>query len=77
VHAEQIVARGLLETRPAESTTRYSGHTLIDETTGEVLYALSDPRGLLEGRIGDLVQVHGTVVETEGDVPLLEVTRVD
>jgi hypothetical protein len=76
---EQIVARGLLETRPGEHRTRYGGHAhaLIDETTGEVLYALSDPRSLLEGSIGNLVQVHGTVVKTEGDIPLLEVTRVD
>jgi hypothetical protein len=54
---EQIVARGLLETRPGEHRTRYGGHAhaLIDETTGEVLYALSDPRSLLEGSIGNLV----------------------
>ncbi len=74
---EQIVAKGLLETRPAELRIRYGGHAPIDETTGEVLYTLSDPRSLLEGRTGDLVQVHGTVVKTEGDIPLLQVTRVD
>jgi 2-hydroxy-3-oxopropionate reductase len=74
VFVEQIVARGLLERKPAGSRAR---HALIDETTGEVLYTLSDPRRLLEGRIGDLIQVHGTVVETEGDIPLLEITRVD
>ena len=74
---EQIVARGLLKTRPAESTRHYGGHVLIDEMTGEVVYALSDPKGLLERRIGDLVQVHGTVAETGGDIPLLEVSRVD
>ena len=73
---EQIVARGRLETRPVEPGTRH-GYALVDETTGEVLYALSDPRSLLEGRTGDLVQVHGTVANTEGDFPLLEVTRVD
>jgi hypothetical protein len=67
---EQIVVKGRLETRRA-------GYVLIDETTGETLYALSDPRDLLTRRIGDLAQVHGTVAETEGDIPLLEVTRVD
>jgi hypothetical protein len=67
---EQIVVKGRLETRRA-------GYALIDETTGEVLYALSDPRDLLTQHIGDLVQVYGTVVETEGDLPLLEVTRID
>ncbi len=67
---EQIVVRGRLE-------IRRGGHALLDETTGETLYALNDPRGLLEGRTGDLVQVHGTVAETGGDDPLLEVTRVD
>ncbi len=74
---EQIVARGLLETGPTGSETRRADYALIDETSEETLYALNDPRGLLEGRIDDLVQVHGTVVETEGDIPLLEVTRVD
>ncbi len=76
---EQIIARGLLKTRPAHLRTRHGrrAYALIDETTGEVLYALSDPRSLLEGRTGDLVQVHGTVANTEGDFPLLEVTRVD
>ena len=67
---EQIVVRGRLE-------TRHAGYVLIDETTGETLYALSDPRDLLSERVGDLAQVHGTVAETEGDIPLLEVTRVD
>jgi hypothetical protein len=67
---EQIVARGRLETRRATLV-------LIDETTGETLYSLSDPRDLLTQRIGDLAQLHGTVAETGGDVPLLEVTRVD
>jgi hypothetical protein len=67
---EQIVVKGRLETRRA-------GYVLIDETTGETLYALSDPRDLLPRRIGDLAQVHGTVAETEGDIPLLEVSRVD
>lgn len=76
---EQIIAKGYLERRPADPSPRYGthGYALVDETTGEVLYALTDPRDLLEGRIEDLVQVHGTVVETEGDVPLLEVARVD
>jgi hypothetical protein len=46
-------------------------------TIGETVYALDGPRSLLEGRIGDLVQVHGVVVETERNIPLLEVTRVD
>jgi hypothetical protein len=73
---EQIVARGQLETRPVEPGTRH-GYALVDETTGEVLYALADPRGLLGQRTDDIVQVSGTVVETGGDVPLLEVTRVD
>jgi hypothetical protein len=67
---EQIVVKGRLETRRA-------GYVLIDEATGETLYALSDPRDLLTRRIGDLARVHGTVAETEGDIPLLEVTRVD
>ena len=67
---EQIVVKGRLE-------TRHAGYALIDETTGETLYTLSDPRDLLTRRIGDLLQVHGTVAETGGDVPLLEVTRVD
>ena len=67
---EQIVVKGLLE-------TRHAGYVLTDETTGETLYTLSDPRDLLKGRTGDLVQVHGTVTETEREVPLLEVIRVD
>jgi hypothetical protein len=67
---EQIVVKGRLE-------TRHAGYVLIDETTGETLYTLSDPRDLLPQRAGDLVQVHGTVTETEEDVPLLEVIRVD
>ena len=67
---EQIVVKGHLETRRATLV-------LLDETTGETLYMLNDPRDLLRGRIGDLVQVHGTVTETEEDVPLMEVTRVD
>jgi hypothetical protein len=67
---EQIVVKGRLETRHAD-------YALIDETTGETLYTLSDPRDLLKGRTGDLVQVHGTVTETEEDIPLLEVIRVD
>ena len=67
---EQIVVKGRLE-------TRHAGYALIDETTGETLYTLSDPRDLLKGRTGDLVQIHGTVAETEREVPLLEVTWVD
>ena len=74
---EQIVVKGILETGPADFGTRYGGYALVDETTGEVLYSLEDPKSLLGQRIGDLVQVHGMVVETEGDAPLLEVTRVD
>ncbi len=76
---EQIVVKGILESRPADFGAQYGGHgyALVDETTGEVLYALEDPKSLLGQRIGDLVQVHGTVVKTEGDTPLLEVTRVD
>ena len=74
---EQIVVKGRLETRPAGSEASRAGLVLIDETTDETLYALSDPRDLLTQRIGDLLQVHGTVAETGGDVPLLEVTRVD
>jgi hypothetical protein len=74
---EQIVVKGRLETRPAGSEPGRAALVLIDETTGETLYALRDPRDLLTQRIGDLVQVHGTHVETEEDVPLLEVTRVD
>jgi hypothetical protein len=74
---EQIVIKGYLERRAPDLSPRYGGYALVDETTGEVLYALADPRDLLEGRIDDLVQVHGTVVETGGDVPLLEVARVD
>jgi hypothetical protein len=67
---EQIVVKGRLE-------TRHAGYVLIDETTGETLYMLSDPRDLLTQRTGDLVQIHGTVAETEREVPLLEVTQVD
>jgi hypothetical protein len=74
---EQIVVKGRLETRPIGFADSHAGYVLIDETTGETLYALSDPRDLLPRRIGDLAQVHGTVAETEGDIPLLEVTRVD
>ena len=74
---EQIVVKGRLEIRPIEFEDSSAGYVLIDETTGETLYALSDPRDLLSERVGDLAQVHGTVAETEGDVPLLEVTRVD
>ena len=74
---EQIVVKGLLESRPADFGARYGGYALVDETTGEVLYALEDPRSLLGQRIGDLIEVHGTVVQTEGDIPLLEVTRID
>ncbi len=74
---EQIVVKGRLETEAIGSETLRAGYALIDETTGEMLYALSDPRDLLKGRIGDLVQVHGTVTETGEKVPLLEVVRVD
>lgn len=75
---EQIVVKGRLETESIGSETRRAGgYVLIDETAGEALYALSDPRDLLKGRTGDLVQVHGTVTETGEDVPLLEVVRVD
>ena len=76
---EQIVVKGILESRPADFGARYGGHgyALVDETTGEVLYALKDPRGFLGQRIGDLVEVHGTVAQTEGEIPLLEVTRID
>ena len=75
---EQIVVKGRLEGRSADFGTRYGGHgyALVDETTGEVLYALKDPRGFLGQRIGDLVEVHGTVAQTEGEIPLLEVTRI-
>ena len=76
---EQIVVKGILESRPADFGARYGGHgyALVDETTGEVLYTLKDPRGFLGQRIGDLVEVHGTVAQTEGEIPLLEVTRTD
>ncbi len=74
---EQIVVKGRLEAGSIGSETRRAGYVLIDEMNEETIYALSDPRGLLEGRIGDLVQVHGTVTETEEDVLLLEVVRVD
>ncbi len=75
---EQIVVKGRLETESTGSGSRRGGpYFLIDETAGETLYALSDPRDLLKGRIGDLVQVHGTVTETGEKVPLLEVVRVD
>jgi hypothetical protein len=57
--------------------SRHAGYVLIDETTGETLYMLSDPRDLLTQRIGDLVQVHGSLAETEREVPLMEVIRVD
>jgi hypothetical protein len=75
---EQIVVKGRLETESIGSGSRRAGcYVLIDETAGEALYALSDPRDLLKGRRCDLVQVHGTVTETEEGVPLLEVVRVD
>jgi hypothetical protein len=74
---EQIVVKGILENRPADFGARYGVYALVDETTGEVLYALEDPRGFLGQRIGDLIRVHGTVAQTEGEIPLLEVTRVD
>ena len=67
---EQIVVKGRLE-------ARHAGYVLIDETTGETLYMLSDPRDLLTQGTGDLVQIHDTVAETEREVPLLEVIRVD
>ncbi len=73
---EQIVVRWILETRPADFEARYGGHG-ADETTGEVLYALEDPKSLLGQRIGDLIQVHGTVAQAKEEIPLLEVTRVD
>jgi hypothetical protein len=72
---EQIVVKGRLETGLADSGAH--GYALVDETTGKALYALEDPRSLLGQRVDDLIEVHGTVVQTEGDVPLLEVTRVD
>ncbi len=74
---EQIVVKGRLETESTGSETGRAGYVLIDETAGETIYALGDPRDLLKGRIGDLVQVHGTVTETGEKVPLLEVVRVD
>ena len=76
---EQIVVRGILESRPADFGARYGGrdYALFDETTGEVLYTLEDPKSLLDQRTGDLIQVHGTVAQTEEEIPLLEVTRVD
>jgi hypothetical protein len=76
---EQIVVKGILESRPADFGAQYGGHgyALVDETTGEVLYALKDPRSFLGQRVGDLIEVHGMVVETDQDLPLLEVTRVD
>ncbi len=76
---EQIVVKGILESRPADFGAQYGGHgyALVDETTGEVLYALKDPRSFLGQRIGELIEVHGMVVETDQDLPLVEVTRVD
>ncbi len=76
---EQIVIKGILESSTADFGARYGGHgyALVDETTGEILYALEDPRGFLGQRIGYLIRVHGTVAQTEGEIPLLEVTRVD
>ena len=76
---EQIVVKGILESRPADFGARYESHgyALVDETTGEVLYVLGDPKRLLGQRTGDLIEVHGVVVETDQDLPLLEVTRVD
>ena len=76
---EQIVIKGILGSSTADFGARYGGHgyALVDETTGEILYALEDPKSLLDQRIGDLIQVHGTVAQTEEEIPLLEVTRVD
>jgi hypothetical protein len=45
---EQIVVKGRLETESIGSGSRRAGcYVLIDETAGEALYALSDPRDLL------------------------------
>ena len=76
---EQIVIKGILESRPVDLGARYESHgyALVDETTGEVLYTLEDPKSLLDQRIGELIQVHGTVAQTEREIPLLEVARVD
>jgi hypothetical protein len=76
---EHIVARGRLEKESEDFATRYGGdgYVLFDETTGEVLYTLADPKGILEVRAGDIVQIHGTAASTRGEIPLLEVTRVD
>jgi hypothetical protein len=76
---EQIVVKGILESSTADFGATYGGHNyaLVNETTGEVLYTLEDPKSLLDQRIGDLIQVHGTVAQTGGEIPLLEVTRVD
>ncbi len=76
---EQIVVKGILESSTADFGARHESHgyVLVDETTGEVLYTLEDPKSLLDRRVGDLIQVHGTVAQTEGEIPLLEVTRVD
>lgn len=74
---EQIVVKGRLEAGSIGSETRRAGYVLIDETIEEPIYALSDPKELLEGRTGELVQVHGTVTGSEEQVPLLEVVRVD
>jgi hypothetical protein len=76
---EQIIVKGRLESRSADFGARYWGHdhALVDETPGEVLYTLEDAKRLLGRRTGDLIQVHGTVAQTGGEIPLLEVTRVD
>ena len=75
---EQIVVKGRLETESMGSEPRRAGrYVLIDEAASKTIYALSDPRDLLKERIGDLVQVHGTVTEAERELPLLEVVRVD
>ena len=74
---EQIVVKGIVETGPADFLTRHGRYALVDETTGEVLYVLDDPKSLLDRYVGDLVEVHGTLTQTEGEIPLLEVIRVD
>jgi len=73
----QSGVKGIPENWPADFGARYGVYALVDEATGEVLYALEDPRGFLGQRIGDLIRVHGTVAQAEGETPSLEVTRVD
>lgn len=76
---EHIVVVGRRGTGPTNSYPQSGDHpiALVEETSGEVLYALKDLGSLLRRRIDGPVVVAGTVVGAAQDSPLLEVARVD